>query len=384
MSKGARIRTISLAVAALGAAGLAVPSAATAGGGAAPPTVYVATGGHAGAGGTSCGSAAFASIQAAVDAAPAGATVAVCAGTYVESVTINKQLTLRGRDPINDAVINATGQPYGVGIAAAHVTVSGLTVENASDATNGPADGIITAGFVDGAPTPADYATITRTITKNNLGAGIDVNSASYTTVTGNRSVNNGIGINVSNDLGAPASHNFIARNVANNNPGGCGIVLADHSGLGVFANTVVGNVADNNGLGSPSAPDASAGSGIIIAGGGNAQVYDNSVIGNEFNGNGHGGVALHAHAPGANFSGNVIVANNIGTNNLRTDYMDTASTGIYLADASPLSIIVAGNRIHDDQVGIFTAGQVTLIAGVTNNYARVAVPVSGVPSYGG
>src|SRR5690349_7939976 len=44
----------------------------------------------------SCAGATHASIQAAVNAAAPGDTVRVCPGTYAETVTINKTLTLLG------------------------------------------------------------------------------------------------------------------------------------------------------------------------------------------------------------------------------------------------------------------------------------------------
>src|SRR5829696_796682 len=39
---------------------------------------------------------AFTTVQAAIDAASAGATIALCAGTFAENVRINKNLTLAG------------------------------------------------------------------------------------------------------------------------------------------------------------------------------------------------------------------------------------------------------------------------------------------------
>src|SRR5581483_7588388 len=97
-------------------------------------------------GDTSCTDAGFSTIQTAVDAAGAGGTVVVCKGTYAESVTLSKTLALEGQP---GSVIDATNQPYGVGIAANHSTVTGLTVENATAnaQTGAPGDGIITAGF---------------------------------------------------------------------------------------------------------------------------------------------------------------------------------------------------------------------------------------------
>jgi nitrous oxidase accessory protein NosD len=342
-------------------------------------TVYVSPNGVAGAHGFSCATAAFDSLQAAVEAAPVHGTVVVCPGTYQQSVTLDKPVSLDGRP---GSVIDATGQIYGVGAAAANSTVTGLTVENAnSTATGALDDGIVTGGIVDGSLVSANHITIANDTVENNVGSGIDINSTSYSTAANNRSFGNGVGINVSNDVGVPASHNTIVGNVSDDNPGGCGIVLADHTGVGVFDNLVLANVADDNGLGTPSAPDASAGSGIILAGSAGG-VYDNTITSNSFSGNGHAGVALHAHAPGLNFSGNVITFNRIGTNNLRTDTGDSETTGIYLGDASPLSITVKDNVIWNNYYGIFTAGTVTVFGARRNLFLHVTTPLGNISSY--
>ncbi len=268
-------------------------------------SVFVSTTGTPGAPGRSCGSAAFSSIQAAVEAAPVQGTVVVCPGTYLQNVTVDKSITLSGEP---GAIINATGDAYGVGVEASGSTVTGLTVENASASVNTPmgptttlADGIVTVGgYASGPPVIADHVTITRNVVEGNAGSGIDLNSTSYSTATGNFVTNNGVGINISDDFGMAATHNVIADNVANDNPGGCGLDLADHTGKGVFDNLITNNIANDNGLGSPTGTDASSGSGIILAdpvpapiGG----VYNNVVSGNEFQGNGHPGVVLVAAA---------------------------------------------------------------------------------------
>ncbi|MCL2393974.1 MAG: right-handed parallel beta-helix repeat-containing protein [Acidimicrobiaceae bacterium] len=346
--------------------------------------VYVSPSGAAGARGLSCGSAAFSSIQAAVEAAPVHGTVIVCPGTYTGSVTLDKSLSLEGRP---GAVIDATGQLYGIGAAASYSSITGLTVENASVflAPGVGADGIVTVGTVNGSLVPASHITISGDTTENNGGSGIDLNSTSYSTAVHNRSTGNGVGVNMADDLGVPTSHNAIIGNVADDNPGGCGIALADHTGFGVFDNLVAGNVSDNNGLGTPSAANASAGSGVILADPGEATgggVYDNTITGNSFSGNGHAGVDVHAHAPGLNFSGNVVTFNRIGTNNLRTYVNDTPTTGVYLGDASPLAITVQGNVISDDTYGIFTAGTVTVTGATRNVFVHVATPLTGVASF--
>jgi parallel beta-helix repeat protein len=367
-----------LAGTALSVTGLAAVST---GASAAPATVYVSPGGHHWAPDRSCRSAAFRSIQAAVEAAPSHGTVVVCPGVYKTMVTVDRTVNLRGT---HGAVIDAKGKPYGVGIAASWVTVSGLTVENASDMSHGNlADGILTAGYVRGGPRAANHVTITGNTVKNNKGSGIDLNSTSYSVASRNHAFGNGVGINMADDLGIAASHNRIAGNVTNYNPGGCGIALADHTGKGVFDNVVSGNVGNNNGLGSPSAPNASAGSGIILADPGpKGGVWNTLVTGNQFSGNGHAGVAVHAHAKGLKFTGNVITRNLIGRNNLRTDSHDLKTTGVYLADASPLTIIVVGNTIHDNFYGIFTAGKVTVRFPNLNRYIRVTHRTGSFPTY--
>jgi parallel beta-helix repeat protein len=229
--------------------------------------------------------------------------------------------------------------------------------------------------------------TITGNSVHGNKGNGIDVNSSSFSTIQGNTSNDNAVGINVSDDLGKRAAYNYIAGNVTNGNFGGCGIALADHSGLGVIGNLITGNVSDYNGLSTPTAPDASAGSGIIMASPIPGGVVKNNVIQfNEFHGNGHGGVVVHSHVPNIpngpvnDFSGNRIFGNIIGTNNLRTDESDPETTGIYLGSASPLHIVVASNTISFNHYGIFTAGDVTVVG--TNFFNGDAVNQGGVPTF--
>jgi parallel beta-helix repeat protein len=367
---------VGLAGAALSWSGLAATAAS-----AAPASVYVSPTGSGGGAGGSCSSAGFSSIQAAVEAAPLHGSVEVCPGVYMTSVTVDRAVNLYGK---HGAVVDATGQQYGIGVAASGVTVSGLTVENASSkVANAPDDGIITAGYVKGVPTPADHVTITGNTVKDNVGAGIDLNSTSYSVANNNVATRNGIGINMSDDLGVAASHNQITGNVANDNPGGCGITLADHTGLGVFDNVIAANVANDNGLGTSSAPNASAGSGIILADPAPAGgVYGNMVSGNQFSGNGHAGVVIHAHFAGTNFSGNVITGNLIGRNNLRNDTDDLQTTGVYIGDASPLTITVLGNTIANDYYGIFTVGSITVKMPFLNGFVNVAHSTGSYPTY--
>jgi parallel beta-helix repeat protein len=327
-----------------------------------PPAVYVSPTGKASASDKSCKHARYSSIQDAIEAVPLKGVVVVCKGTYPGLVNLDRRVILAGKP---GATIDATGAAYGIGVSASHSSVVSLTVKNANEADQID-DGIVTIGFdQNGAPTgAADHVKVIGNVVTGNLGSGIDLNSTSYSIAFGNKANGNGVGINVADDLGIVASHNWISHNVANKNFGGCGIALADHSGLGVIDNLVDHNVANDNGLSTPTAPDASAGSGVILASPvPNGIVKGNVITHNKFSGNGHAGVVVHAHAPGADFSGNVISFNLIGTNNVRTDENDLQTTGIYLGSLAPQTIVVKGNEIHDDYYGIYTSGPVTLTA---------------------
>lgn len=366
---GARVRSGVAAAAGLAAAvafPLAVPASASA---AEPSVVYVSPSAQGGDD-TSCTEASQSSIQAAVRAVGEGGTVIVCPGTYTESVDITKMLTLRGRP---GAVIDADGAPYGVGIGADHVTVRGFTVENAAvDEEQGlPGDGILTASFANFQA--GNYAQIIDNVTRDNEGSGIDLNSTHGSVARSNFATRNGVGINVSNDLGIPAYGNTIAHNVSSGNSF-CGVALADHSATGVYDNHVSGNTANDNGGG--------GGAGILMAtptpGG---TIHDNVIAHNTANRNGHAGVMVHVHVPDATFYGNEVVANTLGTNNLNGDTNDPETTAIYVGSNTPLTIHVAGNRISHDVYGVFTAGLVTLQAS-GNHFTDVDTPVGSSPTY--
>jgi parallel beta-helix repeat protein len=347
-----------------------------------PRPLYVSPTGSGSKSGKSCRQARYDSIQAAIEAAPFKGLVVICRGTYHEMVTVDRRVTLAGE---RGATIDATGNVYGVGVSASYSTITGLTVKNASplDTSTGKlADGIVTIGLGPTGPVAADHVRIIKNVLTGNLGAGIDLNSTSHSVAIGNKANGNGIGINVADDLGKPASHNTIGFNITNRNFGGCGIALADHSGAGVTDNRIYRNVANDNGLSTPTAPDASAGSGVILAAPiPNGIVTGNRITRNRFAGNGHAGVVIHAHAPGDDFSDTVISRNVIGTNNVRTDQNDLKTTGIYLGSLSAQTVTVTGNLIHDDYYGIFTSGPVTLVQ-KHNRFHHVTQAVGTYPTF--
>lgn len=116
---------VTLATAGPAAAGTPVP----------PPTGAIVVG----TAGQYCPSPSYSTVQSAIDAASAGATIYVCAGTYAESLTIGKAITLLGaqydvdartRDGTYETVLNGSG---------------GITYTNG--ATSGSLNGFTVTGY---------------------------------------------------------------------------------------------------------------------------------------------------------------------------------------------------------------------------------------------
>ena len=85
----------------------------------------------------------------------------------------------------------------------------------------------------------------------------------------------------------------------------------------------------------------------------------------------------------GQNFAGNVVLANNIGINNLLGDFADPDTTGVYVGSVGPVKVVVADNRIHNNQIGIFAAGKVSIIRS-GNVFLEVMTRLQRTPIYAG
>jgi parallel beta-helix repeat protein len=368
------------------AGSLVVASGVAAGG----MTLYVSPSGASGGAGTSCATAAYSAINAAVTAAAAGDTVVVCAGTYKEDVAVSKALTLSGQA----AIIDATGLDNGVKISASNVTVTGFTVENATGEgilaqQPNPVKGPLVGGTQLYTGVPITHVTITRNTVQNNdqggltpattsyaecqasgnipgdCGEGIHLWSVANSSVLLNTVNGNAGGILLTDEFG-PTHGNLIAGNVITDNAYDCGITLPSHSlgrdpatGKlmptfgGVYDNVVRNNIVLDNGI-----KGQGAGVGIFAPGPGTAS-YDNVIEGNTIAGNGLAGVALHGHAPGAYVGGNQILNNLIGANNLDGDPdttpADMATTGILVwSAATPITVTISGNTIFGSWYGIW------------------------------
>lgn len=138
----------------------------------------------------------YASIQAAIDAAGAGDVLAVGAGTFNESVTINKTLTLSGAGPGLTTLVGPAGdgKTATVQIAASNVVVSGFTItRTGNNPTDWNSSGLKSAGFA------LQGITITGAVIRDNLITGmrtaIDINNSGGHVVRNNVISNNHTGL---------------------------------------------------------------------------------------------------------------------------------------------------------------------------------------------
>jgi nitrous oxidase accessory protein NosD len=323
----------------------------------------------------------YATIAAAVAAAPPGGTIVVAPGTYKETVVIGKSLSLIGSNSSN-TIIDATGLSNGIFIDGLHnpglsdVVVSGFTLENAnfegalivnvSDVTlrgshvrnnNKSVTGPTCPGLPDFEPGE-----------QFDCGEGIHLMGVSYSTIANNVSEGNSGGILISDDTGQ-THDNLIINNLVHDNLTACGIVLASHEPAigstaphhGIVHNIITGNQSIHNGV---AFPGAGAGVGIFANGTGVGLVSGNTIIANKLFNNGLPGVTFHSHVgpnfglPADDLNDNVIIANRISGNG--PDIADTATpgpAGINLnsgAGGTPITgTVIWANIIENEDVDV-------------------------------
>ncbi len=381
--------------------------------------LYVSADGSSSDSGRSCHTATFTSINAAVAAAHAGSTVVVCPGTYAEDVVISKPLTLVGQR----ATIDATGLENAVQVVASHVTVRGLTLENANgEGLLAGIDSFADIGMLPpGSPVLRDISVDAVRATNNDkgfngteqggckypgdCGGGIHFNVVTSSEITDSHVVGNADGILLTDDYG-PNSHNVVSENYVADNTHECGIVLPSHNpGAvsfdpqtmavtgrhpdvgGVFDNVVTDNVVLRNGTDKapPQFGGGGSGAGVGIFGSGpGTGAYDNVVRDNYISGSGMAGFTIHAHLPGGeDVNGNKVVDNDFGTNNLGGDGfdgppgpMDFATTAIAVYSAPTVEMTIRGNHIRDNAIGIWLSTTVTAHGLAANHFHHVPTHV--------
>ena len=335
-------------------------------------TLCVAEHGH-----SSC----YSSISAALAAASAGDTVQVGPGTYAEDVTITKSISLVGQNSAS-TIIDATGKSNGIYVDGFHapgltgVVVRGFTVENAnyegmliqnaSDVTiSGNTVRLNDRDEVNG--TGCAGLPPFETNEADDCGEGIHLMGVDHSTVADNTVEHNSGGILVSDETAANHD-NVITRNTVRDNAYDCGITLASHAAFmpnatnthayGVWHNTVSSNLSRHNGFGGPG---GGAGVGVFAAGPWQVAIY-NTVINNRLIDNSHPGVSVHTHAfltfpghpPNPNANDNAIIGNYISGNGPDDSVGTTASTGIGVLGATPITgLVISGNVIEDESIDV-------------------------------
>jgi nitrous oxidase accessory protein NosD len=365
--------------------------------------LYVSPSGKSGAADRNCKSAAYSTVQAAVDAAPSGATVVVCRGSYSEDVIISTPLALTGN---HGAVIHGSSTangscdqlgPSGPGTApclagitikSGHVNVQGLKVTGAIGegilATGSSSGGSISDVVIQsnrvvdnntGGIPPSTTSPYPQCVEANQIpgdcGEGIHLMGVTNSTVSHNFVSGNEGGVLLTDEFG-PTHGNVVSHNVITKNPFDCGVTVPGHnpfaldssgnrqpSKAGVYDNVISYNRITDNGL-------QGEGAGVLFA---NATAgtasYDNLVEHNYIAGNELSGVTMHAHmlAPDQfeDLSGNRIVHNTIGKNNVGSGdsldggASDNATTGILVFSGTvPVTVKIAHNRIRNDQDGVW------------------------------
>jgi nitrous oxidase accessory protein NosD len=360
-------------------------------------------------GGRRCANPKYSSIVTAVAAANPGDTVLVCPGTYAEDVTVDKPLSLVG----NHATINAATLENGIVITSSDVSVSGFTITgalgegilaqpagtssapfpltSASQALQpisaiGIWGNVVTANDQGGDPITHQCTAVG--LYPGDCGGGIHFNTVSDSFAVNNVVTHNDDGILLTDDVG-PNFGNYIADNFVAHNIYECGIVLPSHNSFsvaftqnpdgtyttgaltpasgGVFDNWVYNNqVIDNGSFVVPPYGGSGSGVGIFAPGPGSAS-YDNTVVKNFIVGSGQSGFTIHAHYLGGEYvSGNRILKNWFGTNNIGGDGLDGpntdpdfSTTAILVFSAVHVDIVIAGNHIYGNHIGIWLSADV-------------------------
>ena len=163
----------------------------------------------------------YPTIQEAIDAANPRDTILVSAGTYCESLTIHKSLTLVGEES-STTIISKFDEA--IRVTANNVDIRNFAIQNASRI------GILVGWGIKN-------TTITGNRITNNDGAGIALYETSCNTVVGNI-VSNNRDYGIVSDL---SNNNTVVGNIVSNNEDR-GIYLSES-----YNNTISGNTVTNN-----------------------------------------------------------------------------------------------------------------------------------------
>jgi parallel beta-helix repeat protein len=309
----------------------------------------------------------FSSIQAAIDAATAGDTLQISAGTYTESVNVNKTLNLEGAGTeatIIDA--NQLGNP--ISVSANNVAISGLRVTNClpdsaaaglkvhSGFTGFQGQNILATGNTGaGLHITGGNATLTNcTATDNVWGIRLDYsdNHTLSGCVASNNQRQDASTGNYGQGIRIISVNNSSLNSCQTNQNAESGILVSKDSGT-TSDISMTGCTSNNNGTIVPA-----NGYGVFVTNSASITFSGGSITGNQawgFRDTNSTGTSLASSAIASNGSGNVylqlsintrIEGNNIGTSS--TDSVELLDTqGVEISDNTISGAINGTDNIH-------------------------------------
>jgi len=257
----------------------------------------------------------FTTIQAAINAATAGDTISVAAGTYTENVNVNKSVTLTGASSATVTVTAASQTDSVFTVAANNVQISGFTAKHTIMTGNeGYAgikfnSGVTGCSIHDNILTNNQYGILliepeNSTTPGNNTFTNNDASSNGVSGIEMQHSYGNTFTNNIASSNGSygfkldSARNNTFTGNTANLNQRG--FYLTTGSGIGSNSNTFTNNTANSN-----------TKHGIHLIGISNS----NTLTGNTFSGNTTTGIKLQGEVSSLALSSNTITNSLTGIN---------------------------------------------------------------------
>jgi parallel beta-helix repeat protein len=153
----------------------------------------------------------YSTIQAAINAASAGDTVSVAAGTYVENVVVNKAITLQGAGYADTIVVATDGNATPLTFNTSGATVSGFHITHNYTQAELDAWSFNNSGVVFYQNTTGNTLSNCKVTKSRN---GIYINNARSNVLQGNIIENNRTGLNLTNYIdGTQILNNTIQGN---------------------------------------------------------------------------------------------------------------------------------------------------------------------------